>query len=57
MANLTIVMHAIKLQKTEGTFQAALWLKLFRFEVEEAVEILAKNRQANGGWRNDRNTH
>jgi hypothetical protein len=37
-----LVYKALYLQATQGTRMAALWLKLFGFELRDAVGILAR---------------
>jgi|OpeIllAssembly_1097287.scaffolds.fasta_scaffold01773_8 hypothetical protein len=44
----SLVYKALFLQATKGTLYAALWLKLFGFEVRDAVSILARAPRLRG---------
>jgi hypothetical protein len=49
MLHAKLVIHALEIQRKQGTFHAAMWLRLFKFEVEEAVDVLVK-RKVPKGW-------
>lgn len=37
-----IVLKALEIKRKDGVFEAALLLRLFKYDVEEAVQILAR---------------
>lgn len=44
-----LVVHALDIQRTKGTFHAAMWLRLFKFDVEDAMAILV-HRKVPARW-------
>lgn len=48
MLHVKLVVHALDIQRKRGTFHAAMWLRLFKFDVEDAVDLLVRRKVPQG---------